>query len=441
MSDKILELKEQQKKLLNDAEAILTKEDVTEEEKAPAYKMVEDAKAMTKDIEALMEIKAAGAAMATQAQKPKAGDDKPATGFKTLGQFLTEVHAVTFKGKRNHQLKAFSDSSEPDSGPHDGKDGWMEGPEGTKDLLESIGASGGFLVPTQQETNLLQWDDVGDHTLVESRATVIRMRRRAVQIPVLNQVGTTAGQPHWWGGVLAYWTEEAEYKDESQPSFKQIELVAHKLCCYTEASDELLEDSAVSLEDLLRASFAGVTAWERQDAFINGTGAGQPLGVIPAPATITVAPQAVNALAVADFVNMLEAFQGRNPVWFINRQWMSDLLQLNGPAGNPSYVFIPNAREGAPSTLFGFPVFYVEQVPAPGNAGSVILADWSKYLIGDRQTITVDSTKVYRFRYDITSWRAVSRVDGQPWLSLPLTLSDGSTQISPFVILGATAAT
>jgi HK97 family phage major capsid protein len=217
--------------------------------------------------------------------------------------------------------------------------------------------------------------------------------------------------------------------------------VAHKLVCYTEASDELLEDSIVSLEALLRASFAGVTAWERQNAFINGTGAGQPLGLINAAATITIAPVALGALAVADFVNMLEAFQGRNPIWMINRQWMSDLLQLNGPAGNPSYVFIPNAREGAPATLFGFPVYYVEQMPLPGAVGSVVLADWSKYLIGDRSAITIDSTKAYRFRYDLTSWRCVSRVDGQPWLRAPLTYSDGSTQVSPFVQLGAVAAT
>jgi HK97 family phage major capsid protein len=138
---------------------------------------------------------------------------------------------------------------------------------------------------------------------------------------------------------------------------------------------------------------------------------------------------------------MLESFQGQSPVWFMSRRWMSQLLLLNGPAANPSYVFIPNAREGAPATLFGYPVYFVEQMPAPGQVGSVLLADWSKYLVGDRQSITIDSTKVYQFQNDITSWRAVHRVDGQPWLSAPLTWSDGTTQTSPFVILGATAAT
>ena len=74
-----------------------------------------------------------------------------------------------------------------------------------------------------------------------------------------------------------------------------------------------------------------------------------------------------------------------------------------------------------------------------GTQGDILLADWSYYLIGDRQATTIDSTNIFRFRDDITSWRAVHRVEGQPWLSQPFTLADGATTISPFVILGDVA--
>jgi hypothetical protein len=33
------------------------------------------------------------------------------------------------------------------------------------------------------------------------------------------------------------------------------------------------------------------------------------------------------------------------------------------------------------------------------------------------------------------TWRVVERVDGQPWLEKVVTLQDGSTTVSPFVIL------
>jgi len=262
------------------------------------------------------------------------------------------------------------------------------------------------------------------------------MRRRTLRFPTLDQTGTTANRPHWWGGVLAKWTEETGSKTETEPTFRQLVMTAHKMICYTEAGDELLEDSAVSLEALLSSAFQGTINWYEEEAFINGTGAGQPLGVIGAPATVTVNRAGANAIALADVVNMLESFQGVNPVWFASRQALSNLMLMNGPALSPSYVFMPSARDAMPHTLFGYPLIFSEHCPALGTAGDLILADWSKYLIGDRKSITIDSSKHYRFQNDITAWRAVHRVDGRPWLSAPLTYSDGTTQVSPFVILG-----
>jgi len=304
-------------------------------------------------------------------------------------------------------------------------------------MAEAVGATGGFLVPTEFLTTL--YGEEHERNSIRQRATIIPMRRRAIQIPVLDQTGTTAGQPHQFGGIIAAWTEEATEKDQNDPTFRQVQLVAHKLVCYTRASDELLADSAIALDAFLRGplGFAGAIDWQEEYAFLRGTGAGQPLGVINAGATISIARAGAAALAVADFTNMLENAYGDNLVWHISRSQFSELMQLNGPVGNASYVFIPNGREGAPATLFGYPIIWTEKLPAKGTAGDVVLADWKYYLIGDREKTTVDSTNIERFRYDQTSWRAVHRVDGQPWLSAPWTLADGSSQLSPFVILGA----
>ena len=92
-------------------------------------------------------------------------------------------------------------------------------------------------------------------------------------------------------------------------------------------------------------------------------------------------------------------------------------------------------------TLMGYPIFFIENCPTLGTAGDLILADWSKYVIGDRQMVTIDSSKHFRFQNDITAWRAVARLDGRPWLSAPLTLRNGATQVSPFVILDDDVAT
>jgi HK97 family phage major capsid protein len=308
-----------------------------------------------------------------------------------------------------------------------------------KDLLESVGASGGFLVPVEFRPELL--GVVYEDNPIRERATVIPMRRRQLTIPTLDQTGTTAGATRQHGGIVASWTEEAKQKAETDPAFRQINLVAHKLVCYTEVSDELLADEAVGLVAFLNGpmGFAGAIRWEEEYTFLQGSAAGQPLGVLNAAATITVNRATAGAIGVVDIFNMLSQHHGDNPCWHISRAAMPQLLALNGPAANPSYIFIPNAREGAPGTLFGFPIYYTEKLPTLGTSGDILLADWNYYIIGDRQATTVDNSMHYRFQYDLTAWRAVHRVDGQPWLSAPLTLADGATQISPFVILGDVA--
>ena len=265
------------------------------------------------------------------------------------------------------------------------------------------------------------------------------MRRRAVDIPVLDQTVTTAGIPHWFGGMQFYWTEEASLKTETNAKFRKITLVAHKLTGYTEVSDELLEDSAISLSDFFNSSlgFAGGIAWNDDYTFLRGTGAGQPQGVVNAGATITVPRQAVGTpVQYLDIVNMVESFlpSGRG-VWVMNQTVMSNLFQMTVGTMN---VWQPNMQAGVPGNLFGMPVYFTEKLPAVGSAGDVLLADFRYYLIGDRQATTIESTPYTdQWKYDLTSWRAVHRVDGQPWLSAPLTYQDGTVQVSPFVILGA----
>jgi HK97 family phage major capsid protein len=268
------------------------------------------------------------------------------------------------------------------------------------------------------------------------------MARRQINLPVLDQTGTTAGVPHWFGGMRFYWAEEASAKTETDANFRQVSLVAHKLIGYTRASDELVDDSAISLDAFLSGplGFAGGVSWMEDYTFFQGSGAGQPLGVINAGATISIARIVQAGVTYTDLVNMFEAFlPSSNGAWFISQSVISNLMTMTDPASNYLWptMYAGGAAAGRPPTLLGMPVFFTEKLPRIGTAGDVLLADWRYYLLGDRQATTIESTKFDRWQYDQTSWRVVHRVDGQPWLSTPLTYSDGTTQVSPFVILGA----
>lgn len=450
-------------KLFKQAKAILTDKvpdgdktrAATAEEKNQVEALMEDAKRLKAEGMQLKEIEAEGGALAlamdeadethveaddisraqqarqTKAQKNGKGDDAPGE-FKDWGQFLAAVFAaqhnpVPYLDPRLQYIKS----------EEKGTVGAVE----HKDLSETTGASGGFLVPAEFQAQLMSI--MGEESFVRPRASRIPMRRRSIRIPALDQTGTTSGQPHWFGGMIAYWQDAATEKTSTEPSFRQVELTAHKLVAYTRADDELLTDSPISLEAFLSGpmGFAGVIAWMEEYAFLNGSGAGEPLGVINAGATITEGRNTANTVVFDDFADMVEDFlPSARGVWVISQSLMSDIIQLNGPTGNPSYIWQANARDGIPGQILGMPVIWTEKVPVRGSAGDVGLYDWRYYLIGDRQATTVESTKFDRWRYDQTSWRAVHRVDGQPWLSAPVTLQDGTTQCSPFVVLGSSAA-
>jgi len=422
MSETVKQKVERANSLMLKARQILDTDDPERLQKAEGY--IKDADALKAEIVKSNDLLSRAVDLEIETKQTETTDKK----FSDFGEFLHNVWKASNPRyshmKRHSGLREFRDEPAP-------------GVE--KVMSESVGSSGGFLVPPEYQTSIMSL--MGEQSIIRPRATIIRMNRRQVLIPVVDQTGTTSGQAHWFGGMVGYWTEEAAAKTATEMDFRQVALTANKLIAYTRASDELVDDASVSLGDFLSGpmGFAGLLSWMEDYAFLNGTGVGQPLGVIKAGATITVNRQATSpAVNFTDLANMrAKCLPSGNYVWVINQSLMDDFITMSGPSGNASYIWQQNAVDGIPNQIMGFPVIWSEKNPAAGSAGDVVLADFRYYLVGDRQATTVETTKFDYWRYDQTSWRAVHRVDGQPWLSAPMTLQDGASTISPFIILGA----
>ena len=433
------EMREQAQALVKEAIEIYSNSESTAEDVEKAKRMQAEAGALQEKAGNLAELRKAAVELADQEQEEKT-ERPPVSGFKGVGDYLLHVYNACNPDRKatvHPSLMYFGgDAGEGKVPATKASQGGRAAAEWeSKQLVESIGASGGFLVPPEYLPNLVM--GMWEQNIIMQRAVVIPMRRRQVNVPVLDQTGTTAGQPHQYGGVIAEWTPETGTKPRHEPEFRQIELVAHLLAIYAEASKELLMDSAIGLSVLLGRLFTGAIEWEADYAFLRGTGAGQPLGVLNAGATHIEPRFAAGTVSPSDFARMLMHFQGSNPIWHMSRSAMAALIQLNGPAANPSYIFMPGSFVNqVPDTLFGAPIQWTEKLPVLGVQGDVLLADWGWYYIGDREAVTIDVSTHYRFRYNLTAWRAEARLDGQPMLSQPFTLADGVTQVSPFVILG-----
>jgi HK97 family phage major capsid protein len=81
------------------------------------------------------------------------------------------------------------------------------------------------------------------------------------------------------------------------------------------------------------------------------------------------------------------------------------------------------------------PVLFTEKLNAVGNKGDIMLADFSQYVVGMRNQMRIDSSIHVAFSTDEILLRLIERHCGQPLWDKALTLADGTTTVSPFVVL------
>tara|TARA_R110002020_G_scaffold346368_1_gene560248 strand:+ start:23365 stop:24552 length:1188 start_codon:yes stop_codon:yes gene_type:complete len=346
-------------------------------------------------------------------QRLPMADDTPKTNegsFKTFGEYIKAIDDKN-KGKNDDiRLKA---------------------------LGESSGETGGFLVPDEFRSELLRIPM--EDAIIRPRARIIPMASNTIKLP---RVKDTSHASSVHGGVVGYWTEEAGSYTASEPDFAQFQLVAKKLTGYTQASNELVQDSAIALESLLTGMFGDAIRFYEENSFINGDGAGEPIGIKNSDALISVAKetgQAATTIVYENLVNMYSRMipsSHKNAVWIAHPDVMPQLMTmaLNVGTGG-SAIFVNNASAEVPMSIFGRPIFFTEHAQTLGTVGDIYYADLSYYVIGDRQGITIASSDHYRFANGETVWRFTERLDGAPWLDSAITPQHGSKTISPFVAL------
>lgn len=300
-------------------------------------------------------------------------------------------------------------------------------------LAEDAGATGGYLVPVQYAAAITAAAKPFS-VLRQAGATVIPLSGRSLQVPLLDiETAPSAGDTSYAAGVVAYWESEAATLTESEPRFRLIELVAHKLAGYSLASNEVRAD-APALDALLAQMFGRAVGSKENYAFFRGDGVGKPFGILNSGALITTARSAASTVALADLAQMVSDFLpsswGRG-AWFFNPTVMDQLIQV---VSNPLSLMNVDLQNAAlPMRILGMPAYVTGALPALNTAGDILLVDPSYYLIADRQAMTIAYSEHYAFVTDQAAWRFTSRVDGQPWVQTYVTLEDAATTVSPFV--------
>jgi HK97 family phage major capsid protein len=248
-----------------------------------------------------------------------------------------------------------------------------------------------------------------------------------------------------YGGVQGYWRQEGVAAASTKPKFGLLQLTLRQLITLAAITNDMLEDSPFAIEQYLERAFTDELNFLAADAIINGTGTGQPLGLLNAPCVVSVAKETGQAAVTINAQNVVKMwarlFAGcqNNSVWLVNQDTYPQLFLMTLGIGTAGVtVFMPpGSLSVSPyATLMGRPVIPIEQCATLGTVGDIILVDLSHYVVatkggGPRPAISIH---LY-FDTNESAYRVTFRIDGQPWWAAALTPYKGTNTQSMAVTL------
>ena len=207
-------------------------------------------------------------------------------------------------------------------------------------------------------------------------------------------------------------TPEAGQKPASDLAVTQIEADVHKVAGITDVSDELLADSQGQVEDMIARSFATSIGTTIDVALLNGTGIGQPLGILRHPAvnhTALGSNQEAMALFVA-IMTALSKLTGRYLTGLSVVVHPSMLLRFDTDLDGNGNLRFPDGLRGILGSK-GASVTVDPNLPVAvdGTCPIVVGAFQRGLHFCSRSAVALDQSNAPGFQTDETTFRAVER--------------------------------
>ncbi|MFB0612964.1 phage major capsid protein [Aurantiacibacter poecillastricola] len=232
------------------------------------------------------------------------------------------------------------------------------------------------------------------------------------------------------GGVASGWVGETAPRAETgTPDFTEIAPPTGELYANPAASQSMLDDARFDLEAWLASEVAMEFARAEGSAFVNGTGADQPLGFLASPTSL--AGDAVRTFGslqyigsgdadgfdanpesrLIDLVHTMKAGHRQGASWVMNSATLSTVRKLKTTDG--AFLWQPGLVEGQPDRLLGYPVIEAEDMPDVGAGAFPIAFGNFKagYIIAERS-----ATQILRDPFTnkpFVHFYATKRVGGQ----------------------------
>lgn len=259
--------------------------------------------------------------------------------------------------------------------------------------LSGGATSGGYVVPYETER------------AIERRLMAASPMR---EIATVRTVATGVfRKPVSTAGVACGWVAETAARPETDPAtLALLEFPSADLYANPAATQALLDDAMVDLDEWLAAEVEDAFAAQETQAFINGDGVNKPKGLLSYP-TVADAGQAWGQIGyvasgaagefaatspadrLIDLIYAPKAQYRPNGRFVMNRKTVSAVRKFKDADGN--YIWQPATRLGETASLLGYPVTEIETMPdVAANSLSIAFGDFQRgYLIVDRAGVRV----------------------------------------------------
>lgn len=246
---------------------------------------------------------------------------------------------------------------------------------GTSTQVAGTDSLGGFLVPQDFSNEL----DIA--TLftgeVERLAKKLNTAGGALlDYPTINDTATDAGL-----------TNEAAAVTVQDMTFANAQLSAYNYASQVRVSMQLLQDNAFDLNAFLAESMGERIARATNAAFTTGSGSSQPQGIITGA---TLGNTAASATAIAaddilDLVHSLDPSYRNKPSFGLmaHDNVIAAIRALGIGSSNDFPIFIPSMAAGEPDKLFGYNLYYNNDMASAITTGqkTLLAADFSKFVV------------------------------------------------------------
>jgi HK97 family phage major capsid protein len=297
---------------------------------------------------------------------------------------------------------------------------------------------GGFAVPTSRLPGLLQVGFEGDPTAGMTMS--LPMATPSVEIMARTDKDHSTSVS---GGFTVARRSETTAPSSSRMALEMIGLRAASLFGLAYATEEILQDSAISFAAMIDSGFRSQFGAHILNEKIRGGGGNEYHGILSALCKIQVSKETNQAAdtIVFDNVNKMAArcWGYGNAVWLANHNTRPQLAKIALPVGTGGVaMYQPASVPGALDMLMGRPVIYSEYMSTLGDAGDIVLVNWSQFLEGTYQPIQGAESVHVRFVNHERTFKLWTRNCGAPWWRSALTPNKGDT-LSPIITLAARA--